>query len=203
MKIRYLTLFSFLLWMAGCVSPSPELTYHLLYPEAISVGHGEIKDPSVYLVVGPVLIPSYLGRPQMVVRHGDGTLYFIQYHRWAEPLDESITRAVAENLSRLTGVEKVAFYPFDPPEGSRSMRIFLDVVRFDTDDKGDAVFDLRWGVKDGGDHSISMRHTSLTGRVVGEGPSARSRALSRLIAEFSQEVADLLASGASIESDLR
>ncbi len=189
--------------MTGCAVSSPELTYHLLYPESISVAHVQIKVPPVYLVVGPVLMPSHLGRPQMGVRHGDGVLHFMEYHRWAEPLDENIARVVGENLSRLMGVETMALYPFEPPEEHRSMRVFMDVVRFDTNERGEAVFDLRWGAKDGDDGVIFRRHTSLSGRVVGEGPAARSHALSLLIAEFSQEVSDALAAGGYLEPSLR
>ncbi|VFQ44467.1 PqiC family protein [Desulfoluna butyratoxydans] len=179
------------LLMAGCASSSAVVTYHLLHPVAAPVEAGH-WDPSTYVVVGPVELPSYLDRPQMVSRRSDHTLSVNEYQRWAEPLDEGIARTVAENLSQLTGGEKMFLYPFDAPKASATMQVFMDVVRFDTDEAGKAVLDVRWGLKNGKRETLLTRHTSLSGVVDGEDQPARARALSRLVAEFSRDVARTL-----------
>ncbi|VVS94100.1 PqiC family protein [Desulfoluna spongiiphila] len=193
-KIVNLIVAGALLLMAGCTSSSTAVTYHLLHPVAASVEAGS-WDPSTYVVVGPVDLPSYLDRPQMVARRSDHTLSVNEYQRWAEPLDEGIARTVAENLSRLTGGDKVFLYPFDTPKASVSMQVFMDVVRFDTDEAGKAVLDVRWGVKNGEKEMLFMRHTSLSGDVEGADQPARAKALSRLVAEFSRDVAEILVNG--------
>ncbi|SCX97098.1 PqiC family protein [Desulfoluna spongiiphila] len=193
-KIVNLIVAGALLLMAGCTSSSTAVTYHLLHPVAASAEAGS-WDPSTYVVVGPVDLPSYLDRPQMVARKSDHTLSVNEYQRWAEPLDEGIARTVAENLSRLTGGDKVFLYPFDTPKASVSMQVFMDVVRFDTDEAGKAVLDVRWGVKNGEKEMLFMRHTSLSGDVEGADQPARAKALSRLVAEFSRDVAETLMNG--------
>jgi uncharacterized lipoprotein YmbA len=192
LTFRHLIAVGLLLLMAGCAASSPKTTYHLLQAGVISAEQAGNWDPSAYLVVGPVSLPSHLNRPQMVMRHGDQTLSFSEHQRWAEPLDEGIARAVAENLARLTGAEKVALYPFNTPKEHSSVRVFMDVVRFDTDEAGKAVFDVRWGVRNGKEKTFTIKHTTLDGLAEGTDQPARAEALSRLIAEFSREVAGTL-----------
>ena len=193
-KIVNLIVVGALLMMAGCASSSARVTYHLLHPVAVPAEAGS-WDPSTYVVVGPVELPSYLDRPQMVARRNDHTLSVNEYQRWAEPLHEGIARTVVENLSRLTGGDKMFLYPFDVPKASVSMQVFMHVVRFDTDEAGKAVLDVRWGVKNGKKETLLTRHTSLAGDVQGAGQPARANALSRLVAEFSRDVAETLVSG--------
>jgi len=194
-KTVNLILVGVLLFMAGCASSSARVTYHLLYPVAGTAVEAGGWDPSVYVVVGPVSLPSYLNRPQMVARRSDHTLSVSEFQRWAEPLDEGIARTVAENLSRLTGGEKMFIYPFDTPKASAAMQVFMEVVRFDTDDAGNAVLDVRWGVKNGKKEILLTRHTTLAGVVEGTDQPARAKALSRLVAEFSRDVAETLVKG--------
>lgn len=191
-KSLYPIIAALLLILAGCASSSPKVTYHLLHPTAGPAVEAGAWDPSVYVVVGPVDLPSHLDRPQVVARFRDHTLSVMESQRWAEPLVEGVARTVAENLSRLTGAEKVFLYPFAPGKASASRQVFMDVVRFDTDDAGQAVLDLRWGMKNEKKETLLVRHTALTGVVQGTGQPARVEALSRLVAEFSREVAGVL-----------
>ncbi|WP_300670648.1 membrane integrity-associated transporter subunit PqiC [Desulfoluna sp.] len=192
-KIFYVITVGALLFMTGCLSsPSPAVTYHLLHPAAVPAEETGSWDPSMYVVVGPVVLPSHLDRPQIVARRMNHTLLLNDYQRWAEPLREGIARAVAENLSRLTGAEKFFIYPFDTPKGGVSMQVFMDVVRFDTDEAGNAFFDLRWGVKNGKRQTLTTAHTTLQRKVGGADQPARVEALSRLISVFSSEVVETL-----------
>ena len=192
MKTLHLIIIGLALLVAGCATPAAKFTHHVLHPAVDPAAEAGGWDPEVYVVVGPVELPSYLDKPQMVVRHSDHTLSFSEFQRWAEPLHKGISRTVAENLSRLTGAEKVATYPFAVPKGSTSMRVIMDVVRFDADDAGKVTLDVRWGVRNGTSQAVTTGHTTLSGVVDGAGQPARTKALSMLLAEFSREVAETL-----------
>ncbi|BCS97072.1 hypothetical protein DSLASN_27040 [Desulfoluna limicola] len=192
LKTHHLIVIGLFLLVAGCATPAAKFTHHVLHPAVSPSAEAGGWDPEVYVVVGPVELPAYLDKPQMVLRHSDHTLSFSEFQRWAEPLRKGISRAVAENLSRLTGAEKVAIYPFDAPQGSPSMRVVMDVVRFDADDDGKVTLDVRWGVRNGKSQSVTTGHTTLSGGVEGAGQPARTKALSLLLAEFSREVAETL-----------
>jgi uncharacterized lipoprotein YmbA len=53
-------------------------------------------------------IPAYLQTKLMVVRTGTNEIHFAEFDRWAEPLDEGISRVVKEALCSADNVESVA-----------------------------------------------------------------------------------------------
>src|SRR5215510_6709686 len=48
--------------------------------------------------VGPITMPKYLDRPEIVTRASQNQLTFGQFDRWAEPLQDNVFRVLAENL---------------------------------------------------------------------------------------------------------
>lgn len=56
----------------------------------------------------PVEVPAYLRGKAMVVRTGANEIHFADFERWAEPLDQGISRVMKEALSSARNVEKVA-----------------------------------------------------------------------------------------------
>ena len=53
-------------------------------------------------------MPAYLQSKLMVVRTGTNEIHFAEFDRWAEPLDEGISRVLKESLSSAANVESVA-----------------------------------------------------------------------------------------------
>jgi hypothetical protein len=61
--------------------------------------------------VGPVSIPEYLDRPQLVRRGAGQVVELDEFERWAEPLEASLQRILIANLSTLLGTERVMSHP--------------------------------------------------------------------------------------------
>ena len=53
-------------------------------------------------------MPAYLQTKLMVVRTGTNEIHFAEFDRWAEPLDEGISRVVKEALSSAANVDSIA-----------------------------------------------------------------------------------------------
>ena len=53
------------------------------------------------VAVGPVAIPDYLDRPQILTRSGPSELQLAEFERWAGSLEKDVSRVLAENLSTL------------------------------------------------------------------------------------------------------
>ena len=49
--------------------------------------------------VGPITFPKYLDRPQIVTRASRHQLTLGEFDRWAEPLQDNVSRVLAENLA--------------------------------------------------------------------------------------------------------
>lgn len=66
------------------------------------------------LGIGPIEIPEYLNRDTLVYRNiGDSnTLNIDQQSRWAEPLEDGITRVLGLNLAGLLNTENIQNYPW-------------------------------------------------------------------------------------------
>jgi uncharacterized lipoprotein YmbA len=56
----------------------------------------------------PVELPAYLRSKAMVVRTSTNELHFADFDRWAEPLDQGISRVMKETLSSARNIESVA-----------------------------------------------------------------------------------------------
>ena len=51
--------------------------------------------------VGPVTLPPYLDRPQIVTRASRAQLHLAELDQWAASLQDTVARVLAENLSLL------------------------------------------------------------------------------------------------------
>lgn len=121
-----------ILGLTACRSAAPPITYYTLDPLPLSVeGLQPPTEPTLLRIgVGPVGLPTYLERAQIVTRSGDHTLAVNDFHRWAGPLDEEILRVLVVSVGRALPGAEVLPYPWgrriDPTHQVR-----LTVQRFD------------------------------------------------------------------------
>src|SRR5215470_7387875 len=76
-----------LLGMAACIGgPSPATKHYVLSP-VITALPDEATSPAAPLVigVGPVSLPAYLDRPQMVIRPASDRIEINEFEQWCEP----------------------------------------------------------------------------------------------------------------------
>ncbi len=113
---------------------------HLLDP---AIPERSLTGSSPAIAVSRPSLPSYLDRQQLVSRTGTGELQMNSYHLWAEPLDASISRVIAVNLSRLTNSLNI-----QPVENFVTLDyqslLEIRVSRFEPDPNGVVVLDCTW-----------------------------------------------------------
>jgi len=144
--------------------------------------------------LGPIDLPAYLDRPQIVTRINTNELKLAEVHNWAGPLKDNISRVIAENISRLICAEDVVIYPW---RESLHINYQIDIKIVQMDGKlGDkAILVIRWAIIDGSDKSVLLtKRSKYTESVTGPKYSALVAAQSRLIATFSQDVAGAIKS---------
>ena len=59
------------------------------------------------LAVGPVTVPPYLDRPQIVTRTSRAKLTLADFEQWAGPLADTTARVLSEDLALLIPTERV------------------------------------------------------------------------------------------------
>ena len=112
--------------------------------------------------LGPVTLPAYLDRPDIVTREGTNEMRLAEFHRWAEPLEPLLARIMAQDLYALLDAQDVI--PLPQRRDTRLDRVVeVDVGRLDADETGKVIFDARWWVYQGdGETLLASGHSQIT-----------------------------------------
>ena len=150
MTRRFLLLAAALV-IAGCAARTPPAALWHLDPVTPMPASWHAEAPSVYLAA--VRVPRYVDRPEVMQRAGPNRLDAADLHRWAEPLERSVTRVLGEDLARRLASQRVFTYP-EEPRLAVDYRVWIEVVRLDGR-IGDALHLVaRWSLADGASGTV-------------------------------------------------
>jgi uncharacterized lipoprotein YmbA len=142
--------------------------------------------------VGPVSVPGYLDRPQIVTRPAADKIDLGEFDQWGEPLRDGISRVLAGDLARQMPSARISVFPWRSLESVR-YQVVVDVTRLDGPAGGDLALEARWRILDAAGKEIALKTTRLTEPTGGAGYSATVSAMSRTLAALSREIAQTLA----------
>lgn len=190
MKLRSGLWLLVLLLAAGCGS-SPPVDYYTLEP----IFDSQPRDPgeAKILGIGPLQIPGYIDRPQLVTQVGGNKVKVDEFNRWAEPLDQALPRIVAVNVDGLLDAVIAVTFPY-PSRFRVDYRLMGRIVRFDADRDGAAVLEVQWVVQDAdAQNVIEPRRDRYTAQArSAQDPNAIVQALNQTIEAFSRDVANTI-----------
>ncbi len=189
-RVTTLSLFVCTVVVTACAGATePSRFYTLSTPPELEQERPKTnKQREISIGVGPVELPPYLDRPQIVTQSTRHKLDLAEFDQWAEPLRDNFTRVLAENLSVLMATDQIAIFPWRRPV-SIDYQIAVKVIRFDTA-SGATVLVARWNLfgKDGRELLYTGR-SSFRQPVNGASFEATVAAMSETLADFSREVA--------------
>jgi len=173
------------LGLSACGSP-PVNFYTLTSPAAVPAIPDSTAD-DYRVLVGPVTVPDIVDRPQMVVRVGSHQMMLMDQHRWAQPLKSEIPTVIAANLSKLLGTREVTV---DAGKSGGSLRVRVDVQRFDSVPGDGAILEAYWSVASIGGKDIKTGRFAAHVPVV-QGPpyAALAQAHGKALEALSEELA--------------
>ena len=190
LRIAAAILCASLIFAAGC-SRSPTARFYTLTTltdppadrQAAAAGHG------IALGLGPIRLPDYLNRPQIVTRVSSNEVRFAELHRWAESLKNDFSSKLAQNLSILLPTNRVAVYPWTSTTPV-DVQVAIDVMRFDGKPGRNVVLQATWSLfgKDPTKRLLSKEST-IDESVDGNSYEALVAAQSRALASLSREIA--------------
>ena len=148
--------------LSGCVSVSGSPNPKFYMPAALSQAETVEKiavPPGTIVAVGPVTIPGYLDRPQIVTKNKNGTLNFAQFDRWAEPLDSALARMIDENFVKLLPAASIQLFPcsFSIP---LDYQVIVEVVQLDSELDKDMILAAQWSIIDAKDRKMLLTKRS-------------------------------------------
>lgn len=183
---------------AGCgglLAPKPDLTRYYLLASLSEMGRHSGPEPSepstavpASVGLGPIRLPGYLDRERIVVRASANRLELLDLSRWAEPLEQSLYRVMAENLSGLLGTNDIRLFPFSGP--APEVKLQIDIRRFEPSEDYSATLVACWFIKDGESNEVlACRETRVTKPARDRSISGAVGALSEALGELSVQVA--------------
>jgi len=182
-----------LLGLCACslLEPQPNRTRYFVL-ETTAAGATTAAPPrsaSRAIGVGPVRLPDYLRRVEIVRRISGNQLRISDDEQWGESLDLGVGRVLAEDLGirlnspavvRLPGVTNL---PLD-------LEVPIEVVSFEADDQGSVRLVARWALKPARGGRVSVaRESRIVEAVNGRGTGAAIAAMSRAIEGLGAEIA--------------
>jgi uncharacterized lipoprotein YmbA len=194
LQITMFTLGTFLVILAGCAGTSPPSNFYVLsaLPESKAGRQSDGGESKIALGIGPVILPEYLDRSQIITRTGPNALKLAAFDRWAEPLKSGFPRILLENLATLLNTDQVVLYPWRKSV-SVEYQVMVDVVRFDAENGGNAVLIARWTLLEGiGEKVLHKKKSIFKKPLPSDDYQSIVSAQSQTVIEFSREIAEAI-----------
>jgi uncharacterized lipoprotein YmbA len=144
--------------------------------------------PLVVLGIGPVTIPDYLDRPQIVTRTSRNELTLSEYSRWAGSFGNDASRVLEENLDTMLladGIAVVSWRRGVPND----YRVAVQITRFDVTDGVDVELNAQWVIyaKDG-KKVLLLRESAIRKPVTGSGYDPAVEGMGQALADLSRDI---------------
>jgi uncharacterized protein len=143
------------------------------------------------LGLGPIKLPPYLDRPEIVTRMAPNRLELSKEDRWGESIQNGFTRAMERDLAAQAGAAVIVFPWYNTVH--IDMQVQIDVSRFETDAQGTATLSAKWTVLDStGKNILYTVESNLTQPSKPGDSTEAAAALSRTIGDLSAQIANML-----------
>ncbi len=186
----------FALLLCGCISlpnspMSPTPRFYMLSAIKDAQVSKKINIKSDLIIgVGPVKIPEYLNRPQMVTKDKEGILKFDEFDRWGESLDLGVARLIREDLTVMVPGAKWTLYPWNPSIAVK-YQVIVEVVQLDSELDKDMFLVVQWAVIDvQNSKTVIIKRYKFRQPIIPQNYSGLAKTLSTACASLSNEIAE-------------
>src|SRR5579863_9425461 len=142
--------------------------------------------------LGPIKLPPYLDRPEIVTRMAPNRLELSKEDRWGESLQNGFTTAMSRDLAAQTSGAQVILFPWYNTVHI-DMQVQIDVYRFETDGSGTATLSAKWTILDSsGKNILYTVESHLTQPSKPGDMTDAAAALSKTIGDLSGQIANMV-----------
>jgi uncharacterized lipoprotein YmbA len=130
----------------GCslLQPAPDPTR--LYVLTTTIRATPEASSDLVIGLGPVTVPRYLDRPEIMRRIAPNELAPSPTDRWGEPLESQIARTLGHDLTALLHAQRVVPFPWYMRRDMAAV-VEVDILRFEAAADGNALVVARWRVR--------------------------------------------------------
>jgi uncharacterized protein len=179
------------LLLTACAGVADRTRYYVLSPTpAAPGGFAPAAVSSAAVGVGPVQIPRYLDRLQIVTRGADDGVEIAVDDRWAEPLENGIAQVLADNLAPQLGSERITVFPWRGGVArALDYQVAVMVLRFEGSPGREVTLDARWRLLGRNGQELVLKRSTIREPLTGAGYQPLVRGLNRTLARLAQEIA--------------
>src|SRR6202167_3086559 len=140
-------------YMAKAIlAPQKDISkFYLLTPTADTAapatGTAQSSNSDFTIGLGPIKLPPYLDRPEIVTRAAPNRLELSKEDRWGESVQNGFTSAMERDLAAQAGTGNIIIFPWYNTVHI-DMQVQIDVYRFETDSQGIAHLSAKWTLLD-------------------------------------------------------
>ena len=201
------TLSLFVVILTGCAS-SPSSKFYQLNPvqSKTSVTRDVSPDHSLVIAIGPVRIPDYLDRPQIVTRSGKSELKLSEFDRWAGSFESDVTRVLVEDISSCLSADLfsvVRWTPYLEGQVPASYRVEVLVDRFEGTPGDSVLLKAQWGVFAANRSLLLKRESLIREQINGSSYDALVAAMSSALERLSRDIAGAIWNVSPLRTDKR
>ncbi len=183
--------------LSGClaVQSSPTPRFYMLHSISKDTAVQKFDIPKETIIeIGPVNIPQYLDRPQIVTQDKNKMLFFAQFDRWGEFLDSSLTRVISENLTLMLPEVSLQMFPCNLTIPLK-YQVIIDIVQLDSSLDSGVYLVAQWSIIARQNNQMLFTKRSEVSQVINKHSySGLAEAISAASLSLSTEIAQALSS---------
>jgi uncharacterized lipoprotein YmbA len=194
-----LAVLALMLVLAGCTVLAPqkdETRFFVLMPVqdgAVSIPARSGASQPLTIGLGPITIPAYVNRPEVVTRMSNSELKVSDTDRWGEHLDTNVAHVLASDLSGQLGTQQILSYPW-PAKTPIDYSISVAFQRLERTADDHVVIEANWTIRGGKDEKIVHSGTTSINDPSGPDTASATQAMSRGLAQVSLQIEQAIAS---------
>ena len=186
--LKYVISILFIIFISGCAKNSKPIEYYMLDASVGLSSNESIENDSGPLIgLGPIRLPEYLDRFQMVVAVSENKYKLIDNHRWAEKLDQNVSLALFKSLPAQLGTDRMVRYPW-PQRPGVDFQVKIDILELNIDQTGQSRLVAQWSIKSK-DKTLLNKRSSFTAEASSTDIDKMVEAQSECLTKLGQEIA--------------
>ena len=185
--LKYLFLSCSIFLILSCAKSSKPVEYYML-DASVGIDNNQTlkSDEGPMIGLGPIRLPEYLDRFQMVVAVSENKYKLIDGHRWAEKLDQNISLALFKTLPTQLGTDRMIRYPW-PQRPGVDFQVKIDILELNIDQDGQSQLVAQWSIKSK-DETILNKRSTFTAQASTTDIDKMVQAQSECLTKLGQEI---------------
>ena len=178
--------------LTGCFGTSQPSRFYTLSSPAQTQPNTAPAGPLVPVAVGPVSVPDYLDRQEIVTRISQNEMRVNDFERWAGSFGGNLSRAFIDDISTLLSPDGFSVMRWNPAmqvEAPR-YRVAVEITRFDVTPGGAIDLEADWTLYGRDRNIVLFRKSDIRGNAAGKQFTDLVAAMSKAVEDLSREIAD-------------